>query len=90
MQLSAEFPQIAFYESYPAALVRYLFPEESGYKKHLETFMHELEQWLPMRLANTLESWHQTDALLAWLTGWRHQRDKAIPYGDKEEGLIWV
>ena len=36
------------------------------------------------------ENWHQVDAALAWLSGWRHLNNTAEIYGEEKEGLIYV
>ncbi|MBI1228317.1 MAG: DUF429 domain-containing protein [Bacteroidetes bacterium] len=90
MQLRAAFPAIPFYESYPAQLVRTLFPATVFYKKDLPAFLEQLAVKLPLPFAKPPENWHQVDAALAWWTGWRFEQKEAVCFGEVEEGLIWV
>jgi uncharacterized protein len=91
MQLRAAFPAIPFFEIYPAHLRRTLLPEASFYKKsNLPGFCEMLSQLLPLPLAQPPENWHQADAVLALLSGWRHGRGEAEAFGDEKEGVIWV
>ena len=90
MQLRSGFPEIPFYEAYPAHHVRLLFAGAMGYKTDLNLFLEKLTQKLPYTFATRPENWHQVDAALAWLTGWRHGRGEGIAFGKEAEGLIWV
>jgi uncharacterized protein len=90
MQFRAAFPQIPFYEAYPAQAVRTLFLGDIGYKTDLTAFLEKLAKRLPYPFAQQPINWHQVDAALTWFTGWRHDRGEAISYGNGEEGLIWV
>jgi len=91
MQLRAAFPAIPFYEIYPAQLRRVLLPEAAFYKKsNLPEFCEMLSELLPLPLAKPPENWHQADAVLAWLSGWRHGRGGALKFGEDGEGVIWV
>lgn len=90
MQVRAAFPGLPFYEVYPAHLVRTKFAGATGYKTDLELFLEELAETLPHPFAQRPENWHQVDAALAWLTGWRHGSGEAESFGNTEEGQIWV
>ncbi len=90
MQISAGFTATAFYEIYPAQLVRTLFGRDVFYKKDLPAFLKHLVEKLPHPFAKQPENWHQVDAALAWLTGWRHGRGEAVSFGNEKEGLIWI
>jgi predicted nuclease with RNAse H fold len=90
MQLRAAVPAVPFYEIYPAQLVRTLFPGDVFYKKELPAFLEKLTGILPLPLAVLPENWHQTDAVLAWLSGWRHGRGEALTFGEEWEGVIRV
>lgn len=90
MQLRAGFPELPFYEIYPAQLVRTLFPGTFFYKKDLPTFFEKLAERLPFSFENEPANWHQADAALAWLSGWRHGNGEALAFGEAGEGVIWV
>jgi predicted nuclease with RNAse H fold len=90
MQLRAAFAGVPFYEIYPAHFVRLLLPGDAFYKKDLPLFVEKLAAMLPYPFAQQPENWHQVDAVLAWLTGWRHQKGTTIAFGEKAEGVIFV
>jgi len=75
------------YEIYPKALVKELGIEEF-YKKDLEDFQEALQAFCPP--LPELRNWHQTDACLAWLSGFRFTQGEASSYGDEAEGIIYV
>ncbi|MBB6611950.1 DUF429 domain-containing protein [Pontibacter sp. Tf4] len=84
---------ISMLETYPSQLAHLLLPHNRGYKKDpaaLPEFTRLLQQQLPFALARQPENWHQFDALLAWLSGYRHLNGQAILYGDAHEGRIIV
>jgi predicted nuclease with RNAse H fold len=90
MQLRASFPNLPFYEAYPAHYVRLFFAGTTGYKNDLDLFLEMLMERLPYPFAKHPENWHQVDSALAWLTGWRHGRAEGISFGEVREGVIWV
>jgi predicted nuclease with RNAse H fold len=84
---------IAVIETYPAQFVKELLDKTPLYQKkskELKGFLHLLSSRLPYPLANQAQNWHQVDAILAWYSGYRFIQKKAIPYGEKAEGLIWI
>lgn len=84
---------VAALETYPAALVRLLLPELQGYKKGpamLPVYAEALQGVLPYKLQGQLQNWHQLDAVLAWLSGYRHEAGQSVLYGDAREGRIIV
>jgi predicted nuclease with RNAse H fold len=90
MKLRAGFSHLHFYEIYPAHLVRVLFLENKFYKKDLAAFSELLKIELAIVFFQPPDNWHQVDAALAWLSGWRFEKQKAIIFGDKKEGFICV
>lgn len=91
MRLRSRFPGLLFYETYPSHLVRTLFLKKELYKKkNPALFAAELAARLPCPLASALTNWHQVDAMLAWLSGWRFQKEEAVIFGDEKEGLILI
>lgn len=81
-------PQIQFVETYPAGLVRQL-SLQTHYKKNNGAFLNELSTYLPCSNARP-QTQHQTDALLAWLTGYRYFNNKAVVHGNASEGVIYT
>lgn len=91
MRLRAEFPDLPFFEIYPAYLARTILPEAKFYKKeNLSGFCGLLSQMLPLPFAEQPKNWHQVDAVLAWLSGWRYGRGEALVFGEEPEGVIVV
>lgn len=81
-------------EVYPSALVKEIHLS-SLYKKKdntsINVFVGKLKRHLPEELTlGELDNYHQIDAVLAWLSGWRYNLGTAHPYGQKGEGIIWV
>ena len=95
IQLRAQLAQegVAVLETYPSALVRLLLPELQSYKKEpaaLPAFAAALQGLLPVQLQEQPQNWHQFDAALAWLSGYRHEAGQSVLYGDAREGRIIV
>ncbi|WP_161891093.1 DUF429 domain-containing protein [Pontibacter russatus] len=95
IQLRAQLAQngVAALETYPSALIRLLLPELQGYKKDpaaLPAFAAALQGLLPFQLQEQPRNWHQFDAALAWLSGYRHEAGQSVLYGDAREGRIIV
>lgn len=90
-QLAAQ--GIAMLETYPAQANRLLLPHLQGYKKApiaIPEYTDALKGLVKYKLAQEPQNWHQVDAILAWLSGHRHNLGKAILYGDPREGRIIV
>ena len=87
-----ELPERPFFEIYPAQLLRILFPDMKFKKdaQGLSDLLAIFSKILPIPLEQLPQNRHQADAVLAWLSGWRFQKNEAILFGEKEEGLIWV
>lgn len=87
---------IIVYESYPGKLAQMLLPEALQYKKQkaqIPAVLKELENHLPVGMQlekQDFQNWHQVDALLAWLVGYRINQGIANYFGNEYEGLIWV
>lgn len=94
MQLRSQLPSVAFTEVYPSALVNELKIDRTIYKKqkeHITTMISLLSEnfsFIPSSLA--LNNWHQVDALLALISGYRHQKNICIYYGNDYEGFIHI
>lgn len=83
-------------ESYPGGLARKLLAEALQYKKgktQIPAVLEELRKHLPAGLQfekQDFQNWHQVDALLAWLVGYRIHTGVANCFGSETEGMIWV
>ncbi len=79
-------------EVYPKALVVELFSSLEAYKKSTPTVeqIGLLSQYLPHPIEEQVFNWHQFDAVLAWLSGYRYTIGQAKPVGDPKEGQIYV
>lgn len=88
-----ESQHIAVFETYPAALVRELFPLSKFYKKDIPEFRKELRAKTKLHDLPALPpftTFHQMDSLLAWFSGYRHIIHQSIVHGSKEEGEIFI
>lgn len=96
MQLRAtlEGEGIAVYEVYPGGLASRLSLNRDEYKQskaHIPAILEALAPFFPtLPEAPAIPTWHHVDALLAWLSGWRHEQGRHRQYGDPTEGLILV
>ena len=96
MQLRAtlENEGVAVYEVYPGGLAGLLSLNRDHYKRskqHISSVLEALAPFFPaLPAAPRVSTWHHVDALLAWLSGWRHQQGQHRQYGDPAEGLILI
>jgi len=86
--LKQQNPTIEFYESYPKMLCEEL-QLKLNYKKDIQNFLAQLKLIFPHKLLHNPKNWHEVDAILAWIIGFRYQKQKAIAIGNTEEGLIF-
>lgn len=80
-------------ETYPAGLARLLFPTVVGYKKDTRPsprIIDVLQEPVGFRIATDISTWHQVDAVLAWISGQRYKQGVATTYGEAPEGQIIV
>lgn len=85
---------IVVLEAYPRGLVNKL-AENNGlftalYKNDLPAFTGLLVETFGIKMFSAPTSWHQCDALLAYLTGTRWLDGRHTQFGDAGEGLIIV
>jgi len=83
----------AVYEVYPGHLAREWELKPLGYKqqkRHLPTVLEALQPHLPFPLAHSPENWHQVDALLAFISGYRFSQNTHHTFGAEAEGYIIV
>ncbi|MCB0586850.1 MAG: hypothetical protein KDD06_16200 [Phaeodactylibacter sp.] len=81
-------------EVYPSYLARELGIGRQQYKKSLSCLpvaTKALSSHLPFPLKeDKLDSWHQFDALLALISGFRYGQGRHLLFGDEAEGAIIV
>ncbi len=85
--------QIPVIETYPAQVVKELLANTGFYQKKskdIKPFIDLLNIVLPYPFVDPPDNWHQIDAALAWWAGFRYLTNKAIPYGETSEGIIWI
>ncbi len=81
------------YETYPAYLIKTVLQLSELYQKKSKftgDILDKLYPLLPITLDDEITNWHQFDALLCWISGYRHDSKKALSIGHKDEGLINV
>jgi uncharacterized protein len=85
---------VLFFESYPRGLVDELSKKDPAllefYKTDIRKFTDRLILLCKPDLKMAPVTWHQADALLAFLIGDRFHRSLCKTYGDETEGLIYV
>ena len=93
MKLKSLMSLYNFQETYPGYLVRKvlmiseIYPKKKKYEGQLDDFFYNE---LPIPLYKNPENWHQVDAILCWMSGWRYSRNEAVIIGDPDEGVIIV
>lgn len=95
MQLKANLTPLGaqVLEIYPSQLATVLGLKELPYKKqvkHLAPVLEKLATHCPFILPTTVNNWHQIDALLALLSGYRYLNGEHLVYGNAAEGEIIV
>lgn len=94
MKLSASMVHnIAFYETHPARLAKAIHLQEMGYKGefvYINKCFYEIKKHFEINISRKPNSWHELDALLCWISAYRHLTDEVSVYGDQVEGLIYV
>lgn len=85
---------IRLFESYPGGLARQLANEIPGlteaYKTDLETFSCLISNFFGVTLESLPSTWHQADAMLAWIVGKRFESNRHLEIGDPREGVIFI
>jgi predicted nuclease with RNAse H fold len=82
---------IKFYEVWPSLMAEYLGISRSFYKSGREKISHcfkILEEKTDLSCKITPETWHQFDAILAFISGIRHSKGENKLFGIEEEGQI--
>ena len=82
-----QYPEIEFFETYPKMVAQTL--NLTRYKNNIDKSIDELNQHLPYPLKSKPKNWHEFDAVLAWMGGYRYQNNEAESIGDPDEGVIF-
>lgn len=94
LKKSFEGQGIKVVETYPAVHAQRMELKSYHYKKQLRYIpdvLAVLQHNLPFGVDwESINTWHQVDALLAYYAGFRYMNDEAESFGDAAEGLIWV
>lgn len=91
MRLANESKPIKFVETYPAATVARVLMAPPSYKSDLDEFSKQLRKDVRKQCkldCPAHENWHQIDATIAWLSGWRYLSGEYLSFGNSDEGLI--
>jgi predicted nuclease with RNAse H fold len=84
------------YETFPRAQAKNYKLDERGYKKRKSNLIacrNTLQDNLSKKLfidCRDIKTWHHIDALLALFGAMRFVMGQALPYGNDEEGLIYI
>ena len=82
--------EVKLVETYPAQLELVLFGSKSPKKRNWDPGRIEQLQIMLGIDVSEPENRHQYDALLAWVSAWRHRQGDALEFGDPDEGVIYV
>ena len=92
MRLRYENQPLKFFECYPKQLATVVLDLDDLYLKKdlskVKSFMKKLSTEVPIPIISKVENWHQVDAILCWLSGWRFSRGVHQVYGYSLEGEI--
>jgi len=80
-------------EVWPTKLAEISGIEKQTYKKGMDELQNGMDILLENYSINSDQepgSWHQFDALLAYVSGLRYLNNNSMKYGDLNEGLIYV
>lgn len=83
----------AVHEVYPGYLARKWQLKDRGYKnqkQHIPAVVEAINTHQPFSFLRAPENWHQVDALLAFLSGYRFFRQEHLQFGSSAEGYIIV
>ena len=94
MKLASTFSKvgIVFYESYPSGLVDEIKLDRSLYKKEKEyigSITNAILDSFQLKVKHIPSSWHEVDALLAYIIGKRFNEGEVKRVGDASEGIIY-
>jgi predicted nuclease with RNAse H fold len=93
MKLQHQESHLTFLETYPGYLAKKVllikdqYLKKEKYATHLDQYLSDV---LPIPLLEMPTNWHQVDAILCWISGWRAHQKIGLQIGDPEEGIIHV
>ncbi len=93
MKLKSQLSDVQVIETYPGYLAKKILSLSDSYlkkKKYTGEVLNLIKPLLPVELASEPDNWHQLDALLCWISGYRDSQQKAVTLGEEKEGLIIV
>lgn len=93
MKLKSQLTGVVVIETYPAYLAKNILDLSEFYtkkRKYSGEMLSQLKPLLPIGLACDPDNWHQLDALLCWISGYRDSQNTSITLGEEREGLIIV
>ncbi len=93
MSLKKRHSEYIFHECYPSYFIREVIHAKEFYNKK-ETIPNEqivgmIQDQMKFRIP-VLESYHQLDAVICWVSGLRHVNGEHVTLGDEDEGVIIV
>lgn len=77
-------------ETYPAHLEKELFGHKTPKKQSIPLERLDELSLLSGYGVSEVKNRHQYDALLAWVSGWRHYKQQHKVFGDQKEGVIII
>lgn len=85
--------EVEVLETYPGALTRSIPELKKCYNKKdkvtIPLVLEQIESLLGhIKIENAPVNYHQVDSILAWYSGYRHQKGEAFKVGNMEEGII--
>jgi len=94
MKLSNNHPRLKFHETYPGYFIREVIEAKEIYKKKEKEVNQEIIDLILSKVElpfiDSIDNYHQLDAVICWLSGRRHVEKKHIVLGDDGEGVIVV
>lgn len=88
MSLKDKFSELSFYEAYPKMINKEL-KLDKHYKTNISSYLFEFKNLLPFSFEKEPKNWHEIDATLAWMIGFRFNNGIAKCEGNKNEGIIY-
>jgi len=93
MSLRQKHKEYDFHECYPSYFIREVLNAKTHYNKKegrpnqqiISMIQDHVKYDLPL-----LETYHQLDAVICWLSGMRHIKNQHLVLGDENEGVIIV
>lgn len=86
IKLSAGNKNVRFFETYPAALANELGLPTSKKSGDFE----QIREISPFPIHHEIETGHHYDAVLAWLSGFRFDKEECLIVGKEKEGVIYI